>query len=159
MRDEWMPLEILEHVYVGLVLEHLCKSFDCSCMAEGLFDDNYILLWIASKMRVILCCIVVSHRLNTKEALPKFSRKLTLNHIGESLGSRGGKLRKPKMKTLFWCHRNDAPNPCSFGCPFQSQNLGICSLNLIRTRGKLSHDSGMAWITTSGGREQKLCPC
>src|SRR3954462_14237882 len=41
---------------------------------------------------------VVSHRLNTKEALPKFSRKLTLNHIGESLGSRGGKLRKLKMK-------------------------------------------------------------
>ena len=44
---------------------------------------------------------VVSHRLNTKEALLKFSRKLTLNHIGESLDSRGGKLRKPKMKTLF----------------------------------------------------------
>ena len=59
------------------------------------------LLWIASKMRVILCCIVVSHRLNTKETLPKFSRELTLNHIGESLGSRGGKLRKPKIKTLF----------------------------------------------------------
>ena len=35
-----------------------------------------------------LCWNVVSHQLNTKEALPKFSRKLTLNHIGESLGSR-----------------------------------------------------------------------
>ena len=81
---------------------------------------------------------VVSHRLNTKETLLKFSRKLTLNHIGESLGSRGRKLRKPKMKTFFWCHRNDAPNLCSVGCPFQSQNLGIWSLKLIRTRGKLS---------------------
>src|SRR4051812_3220988 len=79
------------------------------------------LLWIVSKIRVILCCDVGSHRLNTKEALPKYSRNLTLNHIGESLGSRGGELRKPKIKTLFWCHRNDAPNPCSFGCPFQSQ--------------------------------------
>src|SRR3954469_22585323 len=47
-------------------------------------------------MRVILCWIVVLHRLNTKKTLPKFSRNLTLNHIGESLGSRGGKLRKPK---------------------------------------------------------------
>ena len=37
-----MPLETLEHVYVGLVLEHLCKSFNCSYMAEGLFDDIYI---------------------------------------------------------------------------------------------------------------------
>ena len=44
---------------------------------------------------------VVSHRLNTKETLPKFSRNSTLNHIGESLDSRGGKLRNPKMKTLF----------------------------------------------------------
>src|SRR3954468_5934656 len=110
------------------------------------------LLWIATKMRVILCCIVVSHRLNTKEALPKFSKKLKLNHIGESLSSRGGKLRKPKMKTLFWCHRNDAPNPCRLGCPFQSQNLGILSLKLIRMHGKSFHDSGMAWITTSGDR-------
>ena len=66
---------------------------------------------------------VVSHRLNTKEALPKFSRKLTLNHIGESLDSRGGKLRKPKMKTFFWCHRNDAPNLCSVGCPFIPKTL------------------------------------
>src|SRR3954467_10169852 len=82
------------------------------------------------------------------EALLKFSRKLTLNHIGEFLGSRCGKLRKPKMKTLFWCHRNDAPNPCSLGCPFQSQNLGILPLKLIRVCGKSSHDSGMAWITT-----------
>src|SRR3954467_15601656 len=52
------------------------------------------LLWITCQMRVILCCNVVSHRLNTKETLPKFSRNLTLNHIGESLGSRGGKLRE-----------------------------------------------------------------
>src|SRR4051812_20408267 len=79
------------------------------------------LLWILCQMSVILCWIVVSHRLNTKETLPKFSRNLTLNHIGEFLGSKGGKLRKPKMKTLFWCHRNVAPNPCSLGCTFQSQ--------------------------------------
>src|SRR2546430_14843192 len=105
-------------------------------------------------MRVILCWIVVSHRLNTKETLPKFSRKLTLNHIGESLGSRGGKLRKPKMKTLFWCHRNDAPNPCSLGCTFQSQNLRILFLILIQMCGKSSHDSRMAWITTCGDRLQ-----
>src|SRR3954470_11622336 len=103
-------------------------------------------------MRVILCCDVVSHRLNTKKAMPKFSRNLTLNHIGESLGSRGGELRKPKTKTLFWCHRNDAPNPCSLGCPFQYQNLGILFLKLIRTREKFSHDSGMAWITMIGVR-------
>ena len=31
-----MPLAILKHVYVGLVLEHLCKSLELSCMAEGL---------------------------------------------------------------------------------------------------------------------------
>ena len=37
-----MPLETLDYVYVGLVLEHLCKSLDCSCMAESLFDDVYI---------------------------------------------------------------------------------------------------------------------
>src|SRR3954462_749988 len=100
-------------------------------------------------MRAMLVLNVVSHGLNTKETLPKFSRNLTLNHIGESLDSRGGELRKPKMKTLFWCHRNDAPNPCSLGCPFQSQNLGIFLLKLIRMCGKSSHDSGMAWITTS----------
>src|SRR5436190_18832991 len=140
MRDDWMPFETLEHVYVGLVLEHLCKSLDCSCMAESLFDDIDIFVIDCMSNESYVVLNVVSHRLNTKEALPKFSRKLTLNHIGESLGSRGGKLRKPKMKTLFWCHRNDAPNPCSFGCPFQSQNLGIYSLKLIRTRGKFSHD-------------------
>src|SRR3954469_760258 len=52
-------------------------------------------------MRAMLVLNVVSHRLNTKETLPKFSRNLTLNHIGESLDSRGGMFRKPKMKTLF----------------------------------------------------------
>ena len=31
-----MPLTILKHVYVGLVLEYLCKSLELSCMAEGL---------------------------------------------------------------------------------------------------------------------------
>ena len=31
-----MPLETLDHVYVGLVLEHLCKSLELSGMAEGL---------------------------------------------------------------------------------------------------------------------------
>ena len=31
-----MPLAILKHVYVELVLEHLCKSLELSCMAEGL---------------------------------------------------------------------------------------------------------------------------
>ena len=37
-----MPLVILKHVYIGLVLEYLCKSLECSCMAEGLFEDVYI---------------------------------------------------------------------------------------------------------------------
>ena len=31
-----MPLAMLKHVYVGLVLKHLCKSLELSCMAEGL---------------------------------------------------------------------------------------------------------------------------
>ena len=31
-----MPLAILKQVYIGLVLEHLCKSLEISCMAEGL---------------------------------------------------------------------------------------------------------------------------
>src|SRR5436190_23135814 len=101
MRDDWMPFETLEHVYVGLVLEHLCKSLDCSCMAESLFDDIDIFVIDCMSNESYIVLDVVSHRLNTKEALPKFSRKLTFNHIGESLGSRGGKLRKPKMKTLF----------------------------------------------------------
>src|SRR4051812_10388561 len=83
------------------------------------------LVLIICEMRVILCCNVISHRLNTKKTLPKFSRNLTFNHIGESLDSRGGEPRKPKIKTFIWCHRNDAPNPCSLGCPFQFHNLGI----------------------------------
>src|SRR3954468_7051563 len=82
------------------------------------------LVLILYKMRAILCLKCCFTPTKHKEALPKFSKKLTLNHIGESLGSRGGKLRKPKMKTLFWCHRDDAPNPCSLGCTFQSKNLG-----------------------------------
>ena len=41
MRDEWIPLETLDYVYVGLVLEHLCKSLDCSSMAESPFDVVY----------------------------------------------------------------------------------------------------------------------
>ena len=39
-----MPLAILKHVYVGLVLKHLCKSLELSCMAEGLFDESYNLV-------------------------------------------------------------------------------------------------------------------
>ena len=31
-----MPLAILTHVYLGLVLEHICKSLELSCMVEGL---------------------------------------------------------------------------------------------------------------------------
>ena len=31
-----MPLAILKHVYGVLVLEHLFKSLELSCMAEGL---------------------------------------------------------------------------------------------------------------------------
>ena len=49
------------------------------------------LLWTRNEMRVIMCWNVISHRLNIKKTQPKFSRSLTLNHIGESLGSRGGK--------------------------------------------------------------------
>ena len=95
---------------------------------------------------------VVSHQLNTKEALPKFSRKLTLNHIAESLDSRGGKLKKPKMKTLFGVIATMLQTHAALAVHFSPKTLGICSLKLIQTRGKLSHDSGMAWITTSGGR-------
>ena len=47
------------------------------------------LLLIVYKMRDMICENIVSHRLNTKETLPKFSRNLRLNHLGESLGSRG----------------------------------------------------------------------
>ena len=37
-----MLLVLLEHVYVGLVLEHPLRSFIRSCVAEGPFDDVYI---------------------------------------------------------------------------------------------------------------------
>ena len=83
------------------------------------------LLWIASKMRVILCCIVVSHRLNTKETLPKFFRKLTLNHIGESLGSRGGKLRKPKMKLSFGVIATMLQTHAALAVHFSPKTLGF----------------------------------
>ena len=36
-----MPLETLEHVYVGLVLEHPLRSFISICVAEGPFDESY----------------------------------------------------------------------------------------------------------------------
>ena len=104
---------------LDMVLEHPLRSLICSYVAEGPFHGScdFVVDYILNESYDVLN--VVSHGLNTKETLPKFSRNITLNHIGESLGSRGGKLRKPKMKTLFWCH----PNPCSVGCPFQSQNL------------------------------------
>ena len=93
-------------------------------MAKSLFDDIDIFVMdsMSNESYIVLDCRFTPTK--HKETLPKFFRNLTLNHIGESLGSRGGKLRKPKMKTLFWGHRNDVPNPCSFGCLFQSQNLG-----------------------------------
>ena len=78
-------------IMFDMVLEHLCKSLERSCMAESLFEDVYIFLWIMYKMRVIMCWNIVSHRINTKETLPKFSRNLRLNHLGEFLGFRGGK--------------------------------------------------------------------
>ena len=53
-----MPLEILEHVYVGLVLEHLCKSFDCSCMAESLFEDIdiFVIDSMSNESYIVLDC-------------------------------------------------------------------------------------------------------
>src|SRR3954469_7040505 len=83
------------------------------------------LLWILCHMRVILCWIVVSHRLNTKETLPKFSRNLTLNHIGESLGSRGGELRKPKMKTLFGVIATMLQTHAAVAVHFSPKTLGL----------------------------------
>ena len=49
------------------------------------------LLLVVYKIRVMMYGNVVSHRLNTKETLPTSFKNLTLNHIGGSLGSRGGK--------------------------------------------------------------------
>src|SRR3954469_16492335 len=83
------------------------------------------LLWIVSKMRVILCYDVVSHRLNTKETLPKFFRNLTLNHIGKSLGSRGGELRKPKMKTLFGVIATMHQTHAAVAFHFSPKTLGL----------------------------------
>ena len=51
-----MPLEILEHVYVGLVLEHLCKSLEFSCMAEGLYDDIdiFVIDYMSNESYIVL---------------------------------------------------------------------------------------------------------
>ena len=53
-----MPLEILEHVYVGLVLEHLCKSLDCSCMTESLFEDIdiFVIDSMSNESYIVLDC-------------------------------------------------------------------------------------------------------
>ena len=86
-----MPLVILKYVYVGLVLEHPLRSLICSCVAKGPFYDSYdfVVDYILNESYDVLN--VVSHQLNTKETLIKFSRNLRLNHLGESLGFRGGK--------------------------------------------------------------------
>ena len=68
---------------------------------------------------------VVSHRLNTKETLHKFSRNSTLNHIGESLGSRGGKLRKPKMKPSFGDIATKSQTLAAFDVHFSPKTLGL----------------------------------
>ena len=68
---------------------------------------------------------VVSHRLNTKKTLSKFSRKLTLNHIGESLDSMGGKLRKPKMKTLFGVIATMLQTHAALAVHFSPKTLGF----------------------------------
>ena len=96
-------------------------------MAEGLFDESYNLvidyMLIKSYMVVLN---VVSHRLNTKETLPKFSRNSTLNHIGKSLGSRGGKLRKPKMKPSFGVIATMLQTHAALAVHFSSKTLGFC---------------------------------
>ena len=68
---------------------------------------------------------VVSHRLNTKETLPKFYRNPTLNHIGESLDSRGGKLRKPKMKTLLGVIATMLQTHAALAVHFSPKTLGF----------------------------------
>jgi hypothetical protein len=37
-----MPLVFWNMIMLDMVLEHLCKSLELSCMAEGLFEDVYI---------------------------------------------------------------------------------------------------------------------
>ena len=53
-----MPLETLEHIYVRLVLEHLCKSLDCSCMAESLFEDIdiFVIDSMSNESYIVLDC-------------------------------------------------------------------------------------------------------
>ena len=76
---------------LDMVLKHPLRSLICSCMAEGPFYDSYdvVVDYILNDSYDVLN--VVSHRLNTKKTLLKFSKNLRLNHLGESLGSRGGK--------------------------------------------------------------------
>jgi len=51
-----MPLGIFDHVYDGLVLEHLCKSFELSCMAEGLYDDIdiFVMDYMSNESYIVL---------------------------------------------------------------------------------------------------------
>ena len=83
-----MPLVMF---MLDMVLEHPLRSFICSYVAEGPFHGSYdfVVDYILNESYDVLN--VVSHRLNTKETLSKFFRNLRLNHLGESLGSRGGK--------------------------------------------------------------------
>src|SRR3954471_7265836 len=83
---------VVEYDYVGYgVGTPFVKAWSFHVWPRASLMMFTFLLWILYKMRVIMCSNVVSHRLKTKETLLKFSRNLTLNHIGESLGSRGGK--------------------------------------------------------------------
>ena len=66
-----MPLETLDHVYAGLVLEHLCKRLDCLCMAESLFDDIYIFSmdYLLNESYIVLkyCFTPTKHKENSAQ--------------------------------------------------------------------------------------------
>ena len=52
----WMPLDTLDHVYVGLVLEHLCKILELSCMADSLYDDIdiFVIDYLSNESYIVL---------------------------------------------------------------------------------------------------------
>src|SRR3954463_11856175 len=129
MRDGGCPLGYLIMFMMDWCWNTFVKASSFHVWPRAFMMILIFLLWITCQMRVILCCNVVSHRLNTKETLPKFSRNLTLNHIGESLGSRGGELRKPKMKTLFGVIATMLQTHAAVAVHFSPKTLGLSLLN------------------------------
>ena len=51
-----MPLVLWNMIMLDMVLEHLCKSLELSCMAEGLYDeiDIFVIDYMSNESYIVL---------------------------------------------------------------------------------------------------------